>query len=271
MRELSGAPAWAARRPLGDEIENVLLEVQALIEDTVVRHRDVLSRSAVVTVLPPDEAELSSVAARLIGRTRQTLHVVLASDVPRAGAIYGALGEMLDACPDDVAVRLLCVPETSDRDFVREQLAAGRRLEVRICHLPWTEAIMVDHQVVLACANPGSGNRRAAVIRDHSVIHTMHNLFAGIWRHAVPVEERLDFEGWARADFVWRILDRLNAGLTDEVAARDMSVSVRTYRRYVAELMEMLGANSRFQAGARAAELGLLTAGRPLGQARRTA
>ncbi len=41
------------------------------------------------------------------------------------------------------------------------------------------------------------------------------------------------------------------------MAARELSVSVRTYRRYVAEMMSLLGADSRFQAGVRAAELGL--------------
>jgi DNA-binding NarL/FixJ family response regulator len=35
-------------------------------------------------------------------------------------------------------------------------------------------------------------------------------------------------------------------------------LSLRTYRRRVAELMTALGATSRFQAGARAHELGLI-------------
>ncbi|MGW3040437.1 LuxR family transcriptional regulator [Kitasatospora sp. NPDC001159] len=272
MRELSSTPAPASRgRRFGDEVERGLLEVQALIEDTVMRHRDFVSRAAVVAAVPPDEEELSAEAARLIGRTRHGLQVVLASDVPRAGAIYGALGEMLTSCGDEVTVRILCVPETLDREFLQEQLDAGCQLEARICQLPWMETIMVDHQVVLACADLVTGSRRAAVIRDFSVIRTMHNLFAGVWRRAVPVEARPDFGSTARREFAQRILDRLNAGVTDEVAARDLSVSVRTYRRYVAEIMEQLGANSRFQAGARAAELGLLTGGQSLHEARRTA
>ncbi|MBV6698095.1 LuxR family transcriptional regulator [Kitasatospora aureofaciens] len=273
MRELSSRPGRASltRRRFGDEVEQGLLEVQALIEDTVARHRNFVSRAAVVTSVPPDEAELSAEAARLIGRTRRRLEVVLASDVPRAKGIYKALGEMLGACGDAVTVRLLCVPETLDREFVREQLDAGRHLEVRTCQLPWMETVLVDNQVVLACADLVTGSRQAAVIQDVSVIRTMHNLFAGVWRRAVPVEGQFEFGSRARAEFARRILDRLNAGVTDEVAARDLSVSVRTYRRYVAEIMEMLGANSRFQAGARAAELGLLTVGQPPRPARRTA
>ncbi len=47
------------------------------------------------------------------------------------------------------------------------------------------------------------------------------------------------------------------AGLTDEVAARRLGTSLRTYRRRVAELMAALKAGSRFQAEVRAGELGL--------------
>ena len=49
----------------------------------------------------------------------------------------------------------------------------------------------------------------------------------------------------------------LTTGLTDEAAARRMGMSLRTYRRRVAELMRLLEAESRFQAGVRAGELGL--------------
>ena len=43
----------------------------------------------------------------------------------------------------------------------------------------------------------------------------------------------------------------------DETAARRLTLSLRTYRRRVAELMRTLDADSRFQAGVRAGELGL--------------
>jgi DNA-binding NarL/FixJ family response regulator len=53
------------------------------------------------------------------------------------------------------------------------------------------------------------------------------------------------------------ILEALGSGLTDEAAAKRIGVSLRTYRRRVAELMARLEADSRFQAGLRAGELGL--------------
>jgi DNA-binding NarL/FixJ family response regulator len=49
----------------------------------------------------------------------------------------------------------------------------------------------------------------------------------------------------------------LGEGLTDEAASRRLGVSLRTYRRRVADLLLALEADSRFQAGLRAGELGL--------------
>ncbi|MEU7144848.1 hypothetical protein ABZ942_35785 [Nocardia sp. NPDC046473] len=54
------------------------------------------------------------------------------------------------------------------------------------------------------------------------------------------------------------VVTAMSAGLKDEAAARRLSVSLRTYRRYVAEVMTRLGVATRFQLGVRAAELGIL-------------
>lgn len=46
-----------------------------------------------------------------------------------------------------------------------------------------------------------------------------------------------------------KVLCALGSGATDEAAARELGMSLRTYRRRVAELLANLGAASRFQAG----------------------
>ena len=52
------------------------------------------------------------------------------------------------------------------------------------------------------------------------------------------------------------ILSGLSAGLTDEAIAGRLGISVRTCRRHVATLFQVLGATSRFQAGVLAAQRG---------------
>ncbi|MGC0375086.1 hypothetical protein [Streptomyces sp. SAI-229] len=50
------------------------------------------------------------------------------------------------------------------------------------------------------------------------------------------------------------VLRQLSRGVKDEVAARELGMALRTYRRTVARLMEVLQAGSRFQAGYLAAQ-----------------
>ncbi len=54
------------------------------------------------------------------------------------------------------------------------------------------------------------------------------------------------------------VVEALGGGATDAAAARALGMSVRTYRRRVAEPMPAPGASSRFQAGVRARDLGLV-------------
>jgi DNA-binding NarL/FixJ family response regulator len=54
------------------------------------------------------------------------------------------------------------------------------------------------------------------------------------------------------------LLALMAAGLKDEVVARRLGLSLRTVRRRIANLMDELGADTRFQAGLEAARRGWL-------------
>ncbi|WP_326796489.1 hypothetical protein OG946_14265 [Streptomyces sp. NBC_01808] len=54
------------------------------------------------------------------------------------------------------------------------------------------------------------------------------------------------------------VLAELSRGTPDTVACRNLHLSPRTYSRRVAELLECLGAESRFQGGAQAVRRGWL-------------
>ena len=84
-----------------------------------------------------------------------------------------------------------------------------------------------------------------------------YSLFTAAWEAATDLDAYLRGEVPELAPEAREILRALGAGLTDEVAARRLGTSLRTYRRRVAELMSALEAGSRFQAGVRAGALGL--------------
>jgi DNA-binding NarL/FixJ family response regulator len=54
------------------------------------------------------------------------------------------------------------------------------------------------------------------------------------------------------------VLAELSRGTPDTVACRNLHMSPRTYSRRVAELLDHLGAESRFQGGAQAVRRGWL-------------
>ncbi|KAK1181116.1 LuxR family transcriptional regulator [Streptomyces sp. NBS 14/10] len=210
-----------------------------------------------VAAVETDEEEIRTAAEELIREAGGNVDVVLAAEAAHVGALHSVLSEWLRSGGEDVRTRVLCAQNSLDWNFVRRHARDRRHLEVRVARIPLLAAFIVDGRAALVCADSAVG-RRASAIRDPGVIETLQTLFDGIWRNAVAVNERVDFGDHPRMEMVRPILEWLRLGVTDEVAARELSVSVRTYRRYVAEIMALLGASSRFQAGVRAAELGLL-------------
>lgn len=242
-----------------DDVEQTLMEVRRLIEATVAKHRDRVVRESLITNVAPCGSEVAAAALGLVAEGERTIDIVLA-DSEHVEAINSVYRE-LETCRKDIGLRLLCTQAMLDNGVVQLPMLESLRYEVRVGKVPMLQVMIVDGAAALVTSQAVIG-RQASVIRATTVIGTLGTLFEGLWRHAVPVEKRIDFGNRNRADVARQILSLLQVGITDEVAARELSVSVRTYRRYVAEIMALLGASSRFQAGVRAAELGLLPKGR---------
>ncbi|MFB8237890.1 LuxR family transcriptional regulator [Kitasatospora purpeofusca] len=245
-----------------DELEEALLGVSALIESTVAMNRDRYSTDRLITAISGPYRNVLTTAEEMITGARSSIDIVHARRVHEEERSERSERGLLYKADPSVTVQLLSSPELLDENFVREQIDQPHPAAIRVARVPPIQAIMVDREAALVVTGV-MVNRRAAVIRVPEVIHTLQILFDNVWRGAVPAGERIVFGDRSRAAFARQILGALRAGVTDEVAARDLAVSVRTYRRYVAEIMALLGANSRFQAGVRAAELGLLPPGRP--------
>jgi DNA-binding CsgD family transcriptional regulator len=116
------------------------------------------------------------------------------------------------------------------------------------------DALVVDGRLVVLPAGPGA---ETAVFHLPSVVATTAELFERIWFTAAPMAPAAPATtGLGTRERA--LLSLLWAGSTDETAAARLGVSVRTVRRMVAALMHRLGARSRFQAGAKAADRGWL-------------
>ncbi|WP_275562027.1 helix-turn-helix transcriptional regulator [Streptomyces sp. 5-6(2022)] len=163
---------------------------------------------------------------------------------------------LLDQAKPDVRVRVLCTRHTYDRRLLHT-IGAGAGPEVRLARLDPIEAVMADGRTALANLRAEAGPQ-ILTTQEALPVQALHTLFNSIWKRSAPLSARPDFGDRRRTRLVAEILGMLRVGATDEVAARALSISVRTYRRHVADIMERLDARSRFEAGLLAAELDML-------------
>jgi DNA-binding CsgD family transcriptional regulator len=121
------------------------------------------------------------------------------------------------------------------------------------------DALVIDGAVAVLPVDPAGP--ATAVFRLPSVVTTTTELFERVWADGVALFAADLPEAAELCVRERKLLALLVAGSTDTVAAATLDVSVRTVRRMVRDLMNRLGARSRFQAGAKAAERGWLAAG----------
>jgi len=108
---------------------------------------------------------------------------------------------------------------------------------------------VIDRRTAALLRVPEGGGTALTVLRHPAALVAIHALFERMWDEAVPFaapEHHIDASAVQQQMALLRLLAD---GATDEIAARKLSVSVRTVGRMVSELMSRLGARSRFQAG----------------------
>ncbi|WNE97295.1 hypothetical protein PS467_19135 [Streptomyces luomodiensis] len=243
-----------------DSVEAALLKARELIVSTVNLHRRT-ARNSVIT-LDRDEAAVANAVDVLIGQAKHSVSVALPDGGERAKVVGAAMERLAVGGRKRIPARLLCTPESLRESAVRAAVERGEaQVQVRVAEA-LADTLIVDGRIAMVRSRVESrGEEVVSVIEDPALVRTLDLLFAGAWGSAVPLAEHEWIDKWLRSESVRRILERLCQGYTDDVAAREVEVSLRTYRRHVAEIMRGLGASSRFQAGVRAVELGLLPAG----------
>ncbi|SDE21514.1 DNA-binding response regulator, NarL/FixJ family, contains REC and HTH domains [Glycomyces harbinensis] len=176
-----------------------------------------------------------------------------------------AVRRQVEPAGPGLAIRKLLSPvalaDEGARAHLRQVRGAGALVRISGSPLP-NEVILIDRRVLIMAGPEAPVGREYTVTTSPTVIGGILSLFEAAWATAVDFGDylgadmpRIDADGR-------RILGALGSGLTDEAAAKRLGVSLRTYRRRVADLMAELEADSRFQAGLRAGELGLPRLGR---------
>lgn len=128
--------------------------------------------------------------------------------------------------------------------------------EIRITAEPMDRMVIFDRGMAVVPIDPKDSSRGALLVREPGLVSQIVAYFDSVWQSAGELQDHIghDETSPALSALEKRVLTALARYDKDEIAAREIDVSVRTYRRYVADLMSRLGAANRFQAALRAKE-----------------
>lgn len=249
--EASSRLVASTARELGDQAQR-LAEVAG-------RLSSVASFRAPDAAAGPPARDAHSLAGQLIQEARERV-VLVQSSLTRNAHVLGhhlllRLHAELLARGGEIRVLVpgTLLEEAQITPLLTTFATSGAQIRISSHELP--TAAIFDRQVGLLSSDRGV---QLDLIRTPEAARAMSMLYDVAWEQAAKL--RPAHAAWTQDERLADILKTVSKGYTDDQAARALGLSVRTYRRRVAALLACLGATSRFQAGLRAAQLGLVEA-----------
>lgn len=138
---------------------------------------------------------------------------------------------------------------------VQAQVEIG--CQVRTAELIPARMFLFDDSAAIISRNAFPGDRAALYTRDRNLVNLLTLVYTDLWSKSEQFEPETG-QHEPLSQLQKSILRLLAAGYSDASAVKRLAISLRTYRRQVAEIMEALQAESRFQAGAIASQQGLI-------------
>ncbi|MBW4702067.1 MULTISPECIES: LuxR C-terminal-related transcriptional regulator [unclassified Micromonospora] len=144
--------------------------------------------------------------------------------------------------------------------YARQYLNSLRNIgaDVRTSPVVPTRMIICDNTLALLAAVGDQEESPVLALRGGAIVQPIAHLYDLAWNPgtALPHDDELPRPPLDQlAPQHAALLQMLATGLKDEKIARNLGVSPRTLSRLIRELMDALGAQSRFQGGVRAQEL----------------
>jgi transposase-like protein len=130
------------------------------------------------------------------------------------------------------------------QEYVRRITGAGA--EVRTLTALFGRMIAFDREVVIIPHHEAYDG--AVIVRDPSTVAYLCAVFDHSWTLADPYAPSCAGDS-SLGEIKEAIVRLLAEGMKDEMIARRLGMSLRTCRKHIAEIMDALGAASRFQAG----------------------
>ncbi|MYV67229.1 hypothetical protein GT043_15075 [Streptomyces sp. SID2131] len=135
---------------------------------------------------------------------------------------------------------------------------AATEVEVRILPSLPVRLSLVDGSDASLPLDPAAPRDGIVLLREPGVLVGLRALFHQLWDAAEPLSKAPVPDATGCTPQQRALLRLLADGLTDEAAARQLGISLRSERRLISQLSERFGARSRFQLGLEAARGGLV-------------
>lgn len=147
--------------------------------------------------------------------------------------------------------------DTETLSYLRELQAHGA--QIRVVDETVEGMLIYDRRASVVPMDPADPQRGALVAHEGGLVTNLVALFERIWAQGEDLTDALDGAeepASPLSDVERAVFRAMCSGDKDEVNARNIGVSVRTYRRHVAELMQLLGAGNRAHAALLARDRG---------------
>lgn len=142
-------------------------------------------------------------------------------------------------------------------EHVRADIEKGD--EVRVARRLPFKMVVADRRTALIPLDLSSPRSEVLLVRTSALLDALYALFESLWERAVPMSIDGDAGVSGAGDRLPKesreIVRLMAAGLNDKAIAHELSLSMRTLNRRIADLMTQLNARSRFQIGWMAARL----------------
>lgn len=248
----------ATEKTVASSLDDAVAEAIALIVSAVsAQHTEENQRSLVD--VPTSREAIAATADQMLAQARQEVRYISMPDGAMGGLSAGVVRRLRLLAERAVEAQVLwCAPAEPVAPQERALAALAEVLDLRVTKAPLQELLLVDRRVALVISRIGPAQRQAIVVHTPAILRTFCGMFTSSWATGQPADLLGAAGGRLQGEVTRRVLGLLGNGVKDDVAARELGMSVRTYRRYVADFMRDIDAGSRFQAGVRASELGLL-------------
>ncbi|WP_179892159.1 helix-turn-helix transcriptional regulator [Streptomyces sp. rh34] len=160
-----------------------------------------------------------------------------------------------------VRIRSVVLREALDHPptvaYLRELRAQGASIRAAD---DLSERILVyDRRTALVPVDPADTSSGALVTQQAGLVSNILALFEKIWTEATDLAALIDTDPaptGVLSEMEQRVMEEMCRVTKDETGARNLDISVRTYRRHVADVLRILNATSRPHAALLARERG---------------